>query len=303
MKILCAGATGFIGKPLVRRLVRRGHDVVLLSRTPPLPGAAIEAGVRMLQWDGKTERGWAAEVEGADAVINLAGAPIPLRRWSGATRARLWNSRVNATSAIVGAIQASVRKPSLLVNASAVGYYGDVPEGEVREDYPKGNSFLSEMCAAWEGEAIGAASSATRVVLLRTGIVLAPDGGALAPMLRAFRLFVGGPLGNGLQWFPWIHREDVLSIIEFSLAHPALRGPVNVSAPQPARMTDFCATLGTVLRRPSWLAVPPTVLRLLFGETAAIVLGGQKLIPAKLLEHGFRFQYPNLEAALRNLLE
>jgi hypothetical protein len=214
---------------------------------------------------------------------------------------RIRDSRIHATRAIVEGIASANVKPEALVNASAVGYYGEVPEDEVTEEYPPGSDFLAEVCRAWEAEALRARTMGVRVVLLRTSIALG-DGGALARMLMPFRFFVGGPLGSGRQWFPWIHRDDVVSAIEFALRERSLEGPVNLAAPEPVRMADFCRRLGRVLHRPSWLPVPAIALKLLLGEMSTMVLTGQKAVPRKLLQTGFRFRYSHLEAAMMDIV-
>jgi hypothetical protein len=301
MKIILTGGTGFIGAPLRERLLKEGHDIILLTRNPSHPGSHPSGNLKTLLWDGKNPGPWSAEIGGTDAIINLAGEPIAAKRWSDAQKKRIRESRLDATKAVVSAIQKAAKKPHLLINASAVGYYGNVSEGEVAEDAPRGTGFLAETCTRWEETARSAEPLGLRVIRLRIGVVLEKDGGALQKMLPPFRFFLGGPLGNGRQWFPWVHREDVIGVILFALKTPNLSGPVNLNAPQPVTMKEFCTTLGQVLHRPSWAPVPATALRLLLGEMSDLLLSGQKAVPKKLLEAGFVFKHPNLEEALKSL--
>lgn len=301
MKIIIAGGSGFIGRTLIGRLLQAGDEVVLLSRNASRTQGKVPSPVVLEPWDGVTAGSWTAHLDGAAAVINLAGEPMGERRWTARQKERIRDSRIHATRAIVEGIASAKVKPEVLVNASAVGYYGDVADDEVTEEYPPGSDFLAEVCRAWESEALRARSMGVRVAVLRTSIALG-DGGALARMLMPFRFFVGGPLGSGRQWFPWIHRDDVVSAIEFVLRDRSLEGPVNLAAPEPVRMVDFCRTLGRVLHRPSWFPVPAPALKLVLGEMSTMVLTGQKVIPRKLLQTGFRFRFSRLEAALKDIV-
>ena len=298
MKVVLAGGTGFLGTRLVARFLDDGHDAVLLTR---VLWDEHRSRVRRVLWDGSNVGVWSREIDGADAVINLAGEPLDARRWSDAQKAKILNSRVNATRAIVEAIRHAGLKPAILVNASGVGYYGDVPDGDVTEERKQGEGFLAEICARWEAEAEKVRKYGTRVAIVRTGIALAADGGALVKMLLPFRWFVGGPFGSGRQWFPWIHVEDVIGAILHILQTPALEGPVNVTAPDPVTMQQFCLALGNALHRPSRLRVPAGVMRMALGEMAAMVLTGQKAVPQKLLDTGYKFRYSNVLVALEAL--
>lgn len=296
MKIVLAGGTGFIGRALVRRLLERGDEVVLLSRNKAkgAKGAALDF---LTYWDGQTAGAWAKHADGADAMINLAGEPIAAGRWTKKRKEKLLNSRVDATRAFVENIKGAARRPPVFLNASAVGYYGNVPDGDVTEAHSRGSGFLAELCERWEQEAL-LASSLTRTVLLRIGVVLGPDGGALPKMLLPFKFFAGGHPGSGRQWFPWIHRDDAAGAILFALDHPEVSGPVNVTAPQPLTMKEFCKALGRALHRPSWAPVPSFVLRLMLGEMSGLLLDGQRALPKKLLDASFRFRYPAAPEAL-----
>jgi uncharacterized protein (TIGR01777 family) len=299
VKIIVAGGTGFIGSALVRELIRKGHELVLLSRTLRKNEGQ---GPRYLEWDGKSLGPWAEEIETADALINLSGEPVAAKRWSASRKEVILQSRVLPTRVLVDAMSGAVRKPKVLINASAAGFYGDVPDGDIFETSPKGSGFLAETCGQWEKEALRAEALGVRTVLLRTGIVIGKNGGALSKMVPPFLFFAGGPLGSGRQWVPWIHRQDLVNIIFFALENGAISGPVNAASPCPVTMRDLCGALGEVLQRPSWLPVPSFVLRMMLGEMSGMLLGGQKAVPKALLDHHFVFQFPDVRAALREVL-
>jgi hypothetical protein len=298
MKIILAGGTGFIGKALLRRLLDQKHEVVLLSRGTRAPVGFNDPNLKIRRWNAKDDGDWSTEVSAADAIINLSGESIA-QRWTQTVKERIRSSRIEATRAIVNAITNASKKPSVLINSSAVGYYGNVPEGDVSESHPKGTGFLADTCAEWEAEAQKAEALGVRVVLIRTGIVLEKGGGALPKFIFPFKMYAGGPLGSGRQWFPWIHREDVVDAIIFSLIHPTVEGAVNAAAPDPKTMRDFCADLGRALHRPSWAPVPSFALKILFGEMAEMLLQGQKCVPDKLQKAGYHFRYARLDDALR----
>jgi len=303
MKVIIGGGTGFIGRTLLRALIREKHEVVLLTRHPGMISHLGLDGVSGIQWDGESASSWADEIDGADAVINLAGESIAAKRWSQEQKEKIVASRVNSTKAIVQAVEKAKAKPSVLINASAIGFYGNVDEGKVSESTPKGKGFLADTCERWEKEAIVAEHFGVRVALLRIGIVLERRGGALAKMLPPFRFFAGGPLGSGNQWFPWVHRDDVVNIILFLLT-TNVSGPVNATAPDSVRMKEFCKILGKVMQRPSWAPVPPFVLKLMLGKQMAdeLLLSGQCVTPERLEEKGYHFRHPKLEQALRSIL-
>ncbi|MBI1807899.1 MAG: TIGR01777 family protein [Ignavibacteria bacterium] len=299
MKIVIAGGSGFIGRALVGHLVETHHQVVILTRDPRKVSTRE---TEIEQWDGKTLGPWANCIDGAEAVINLAGELIAGKRWTEKQKARILHSRVEATRVIVAAIIAAKKKPEVLINSSGVGYYGNVEFGDVTESYPRGNDFLADVCYRWEHEAVAAEQCGVRVALLRCGVVLEKDGGALRKFLFPFKMFVGGPLGSGKQWFPWVHRDDVLGIIAYALQSTSLAGPVNVAAPHAVTMREFCRILGSVMHRPSWAPVPGFFLRGALGEMAEMLLTGQRVVPKKLEEGGFKFQFPTLDAALTDIL-
>jgi uncharacterized protein (TIGR01777 family) len=301
MNILIAGGSGFIGRALTDKLVREGHALTLLTRRPSR-GAGGAPGLTVEEWDASSIGPWSARVREADVVINLTGELIGGKRWTPAQKEVIRRSRIDSTRAIVEAIAKDPKRPALLVNASAVGYYGSVPAGDVPESFPAGRGFLAEVCREWEEAAYAATPLGVRVITVRLGVVLAPQGGALDRMLLPFKLFVGGTIGGGAQWFPWIHRDDVVAGILFLLRSPMISGPVNFVGPEPVTMRDFCRRLGAAMGRPSWAPVPAPVLRLLLGEMAGMILTGQRAVPKKLLDAGFAFRHPTVAGALREIL-
>lgn len=291
MKVVIAGGTGFLGTPLVSELRTSGNDVSVLTRRSAAPG--------LIRWspDGTTGP-WAEAIDGADAVINLAGESIAGHRWTPAHKARIRDSRIRATRSLVAAIHAAARKPAVFLSASAVGYYGSRGDETLTDESAPGDDFLATVCRAWEAEALRAAV-ATRVVLLRTGLPLERSGGALPRIALPFRFLAGGPLGSGHQYWPWIHRDDWVALAIWALQASGVSGPLNLTAPRPVPNREFAAALGRVLKRPSWLPAPGFALRLLLGEMAdALLLAGQRAIPAKAQALGFRFRYTALEPAL-----
>lgn len=301
MKIVIAGGTGFIGKEVVKRLLDRGHDVVVLSRRINAFKDVASSQLKIELWDAKTAGLWKSQLDGADAVINLTGEGIAGKRWTRPQKQILRNSRLESAAALIEAIRSASNKPKTLINASAVGFYGSVPEGDVTEKDIRGRGFLADLCAEWEAEAMKAAAMGLRVVLLRIGIVLEKDGGALQKFIPPFQFYVGGPLGSGKQWFPWVHKMDVVGAILFSLDHATLDGPVNVTAPGVLTMKDFCAALGKAMNRPSWAPVPAFALQILLGEMAGMLTDGQRAVPKRLTESGFKFRYPEANQALSKI--
>lgn len=294
MKVLLAGGAGFIGSALADALLARGDEPLIATRDP----RKSHPGARMLVWDGTQAGGALADV---DAVVNLAGESIAGGRWTPARKLALIRSRVDSTRALVAAIASSPRQPRVLVNASAVGYYGLRPSGDCAEDAPQGADFLAALCGQWEREAAAAEKRGTRVVRVRSGLVLGRGGGALEKMRLPFKLGVGGPLGDGTQPFPWIHLDDEVGAVLFALDHQELSGPVNLVAPQPASNAEFTAALGRAFHRPAVLRAPAFALRLALGELAEALLGGQRAVPRRLQEAGYRFKHPALDEALASL--
>lgn len=298
-KVVVAGGSGRIGRALVAELAGEGREVVVLSRRA---GGDAGPGPRSVAWDGRSVGAWAAELEGAAGVVNLAGEDIAGGRWSAARKRRLLDSRVAPTGALVEAIRRARRPPAALLQASAVGYYGDRGDEALDESSAPGAGFLPEICVAWENASAPVEALGVRRVVLRTGLVLAREGGALPEMARPFRFGVGGPLGDGRQWMPWIHLADETAAIRFLLARADPRGPFNLVAPEPASNEAFSRALARVLGRPSLLRAPAFALRLALGEMAGMLLGGQRPAPRRLLEAGYRFRFPALEPALADLL-
>lgn len=300
MKIVLAGGTGFIGRGIIERFARESHSIVLLTRRASQSYPAWPS-VRTVLWDARSVGDWAVELDGADAVMNFVGEPLDAKRWTARQKETIIASRVEPTRALIEAIRRARQKPPALINASAVGYYGPVEHDAVTEERGPGSDFLAHVVTRWENEATRATQQGVRVVLLRMGVVLARDGGALKKMALPFRLYLGGHLGSGRQWFPWVHREDVAGVVDFALHQPALAGPVNVVAPQAVTMKQFCVALGKAMRRPSWAPVPSLVLRVLLGEMADMLLTGQRVVPAQLMRHNYTFRFPGLDDALRDI--
>jgi uncharacterized protein (TIGR01777 family) len=297
------GGSGLLGRALGGSLGSVGFDVVVLSRQAP-EKVDLPAGCRAARWDGRSPEGWLGEADGAAAIVNLAGESIAGRRWSAERKRRIVASRVDSTRAAVAALAAlpEGRRPPVLLQASGAGIYGDRGDETLDESSTPGEGFLAETAKAWEAASAGADELGVRRVLLRTGVVLAREGGALPEMSRPFRFFVGGRLGDGRQWLPWIHLDDEIAAIAFLLRDPAARGPYNLCAPTPATNAELTRALARALRRPALFAVPAFALRLLLGEMATLVLRGQRVVPRRLLAAGFRFRFANLDAALADLI-
>lgn len=298
MRVLVSGGTGFIGAALCARLAAAGHDLVVLSRDPltarrRLPGAAIAHA-----WDAMAGPPPEAALDGVDAVVHMAGISV-VGRWNAARRQRIRDSRVLGTRHLVAALQR--RPPRVLISGSAIGYYGDRGDETLAESAAPGDDFLARVCREWEHEALQAESAGIRVMLLRTGIVLHPAGGALRSMLLPAKLGLGGPLGSGRQWWSWIHLADQLRLIEWAL-ETSIPGAFNASSPAPVRQADFARTLGAVLRRPAILPTPAFALRLVLGGFSTELLSSKRVVPAATLAAGFDFEFPELGGALRDLL-
>jgi hypothetical protein len=299
MKIVIAGGTGFLGRPLTDALAHDGHSIVVLTRGSPSAGASV----RRVAWqpDGSVG-GWASELDGADAVINLTGESIGGRRWSAAQKQRILDSRLNATKSLLGATRRAAAPPPLLVSGSAVGYYGPLGDQIATEHTPPGRDFLADVCVKWEAEANRALSPQTRVVCVRTGLVLERDGGALPQMLPPFWFGAGGPVGSGRQYWPWIHRQDWIDLVRFAISDTQIVGPMNATAPNPVTNREFAKALGHATHRPAFMPAPAFALKLLLGEMAeGLLLSGQRAVPAKAQQHGFKFGYETLDHALANL--
>lgn len=296
MHVLITGGTGFIGSYLTTALVDRGDTVTVVSRekrTSPTKGIAY------ITWDDDL----AKTVAESDAVINLAGSNLFDTRWNDEVKKEIEDSRVDATRSIVQAIQNAKVKPEVFLSGSAIGYYGNRGVDKLTEESSAGDDFLAEICVVWENEARKLDVPEVRLVLLRTGIVQQKDDGALKKMLLPFKLYGGGPIGSGEQYYPWIHMDDVIGSLLFAIENKGISGPVNITAPHPVTMNTFAKTLGEVLSRPSWFSVPKFVLRIAVGEAASAIVSSLRVIPEKLKQSGYQFKYPELKPALIDILK
>jgi uncharacterized protein (TIGR01777 family) len=296
MNIVIAGGTGFLGRPLTAALVASGHQVTVLTR------AATAGAARTMAWtpDGSANGVWPAVIDGSDVVINLAGESIAGKRWTPAQKARILESRVHATRSLVAAVERATRPPAVFVSGSAVGFYGPHQDQIITEQTAAGHDFLADVCVRWEKEASRLEGTATRVVYVRTGLVLERDGGALPQMLPPFWFGAGGPVGSGQQYWPWIHRDDWIELIQFLIATTTATGAVNATAPHPVTNREFASALGRALHRPAFMPAPGFALKLLLGEMAdALLLSGQRAVPAKAESLGYTFRFKTLDDALR----
>lgn len=293
MRVVVVGATGLIGRHVCAALVARGDAAVAVSRR----GSPGVAGAEDIRWDPAGGPPPGDVLDGADAVVNLAGAPIGGRRWSTARKREIRESRVLTTRAVVDALAAEGR-PRVLVNASGIDYYGPRGEETVDETDGPGSGFLAETCVAWEREAARAADHGVRVAMMRSAVVLSAEGGALPTMARPVKLLAGGPIGGGRQWLPWIHLDDEVGLILFALDRQAVAGPLNATSPEPPRQREFVKALGRALGRPAVVPTPAVALRVALGEMATLVLDGQRAVPRAALAAGYRFRYPDLDGAL-----
>lgn len=305
MKVAITGATGFVGSRLVERLHAEGHQLLVLTRNPTaaqkvFPHSAFP-NLEIIAYTPTESGDWQQAIAGCDGVVNLAGEPIAEGRWTAERKQEILNSRQLGTQKIVEAIAGANPKPSVLVNASAIGYYGTSETTTFEETSRPGNDFLAQVCQAWEAEAQKVIATGTQLVILRFGIVLGM-GGAIAKMITPFKLFAGGPIGSGRQWLSWIHRDDLVNLILQALTRSDIEGVLNATAPNPVRMAEFCQTMGEILNRPSWLPVPSFALEALLGDGAMVVLEGQQVLPKRTLANGFEYQYPEVKQALQAIL-
>lgn len=307
MKFVIAGGTGFLGNALAWAWAEEGHDVRILTRSLA-PGEVRHEpgtgspGISRVGWrpDG-TIGALAAEIDGATAVVNLAGESIAKGRWNAARKEAIRESRLLPTRSLAAALAAAPVPPRVFLSASGVGYYGDRGTEMLSEDAAAGDDFMAHICVDWEAMARTAARSAMRVVLLRTGLVLEKSGGVLPEMARPFRFFVGGPLGSGRQYMSWVHRLDWLEMVRWIVETPGIVGPVNVTAPHPVTSREFAGALGRSLRRPALLPAPRFAMRLVMGEVVETALASQRAVPGVALSHGYHFRYPEIDIALRGI--
>jgi uncharacterized protein (TIGR01777 family) len=306
MRIVIAGGSGFLGRALSVRLRTAGHDVVVLTRDAAQarrrgsPDTESRA-VRYAHWTPNGEAGdWAKEIDGTDALINLAGAGIADKRWSAARKRVLWSSRILSTKSLVGALRMVTRRPAVLIQGSAAGYYGAFENGPaIDESSPPGSDFLAQLCVAWEAEAQPAVTLGCRLVITRSSVVISRDGGALPKMMLPFMLFAGGPIGSGRQVMSWIHIDDWIEMMLWAIEKSSVSGPVNLAAPEPVTNAEFARALGRAMHRPSWMPVPGFALRLIVGEMAndALILG-HRILPKRAQECGYVFRHPGVDEAL-----
>jgi len=297
-RIVIVGGSGFVGRGLCRHLGRLDYEVVVLTRRVRDWGEGFSA-VRQVEWDGRSVEGWAKEIEGSLAVINLAGENIAAGRWSRRKKERILDSRIEASVAVVLAVRAAKQKPSVVIQASAIGFYGDGGDEKLDEASGVGEGFLADVVKQWEAAIVPVRDLGVRLVTLRLGVVLGRDGGILAKVVGPFRFFVGGHLGRGRQWLSWVHLDDVTGAIGYCLENDSCEGVFNLTAPQAVRAKEFFATLGQVMRRPSWLHVPGFVLKIILGEMAQeMLLSGQRVEPKRLLEQEYEFVFESLREAL-----
>lgn len=295
MKVAISGVSGLIGTALRSSLTSDGHEIVALTRRTTIPP------LETISWDLENGRFDASGLENVDAVIHLAGEPVA-QRWNDSRKEAIRNSRVGGTKLLVEGLKTLKNPPKLLVSASAVGFYGDGGDEELDESSPPGKGFLPDVCQAWEKATMEALGLGIRAVCIRTGIVLSTKGGALGQMLLPFKLGAGGPIGNGSQWMPWIHIDDIVGAFRYVIANEDLVGAVNGTSPNPATNADFTKALGRALHRPAFIPVPGFGLKLLFGEMSQILLEGQRAVPKKLQFAGYEFKYPNLDDALEDVI-
>ncbi|KAG6588414.1 Epimerase family protein SDR39U1-like, chloroplastic, partial [Cucurbita argyrosperma subsp. sororia] len=301
LTVSITGATGFIGRRLVRRLNADNHNIRVLTRSKSKAKLIFPArefpGIVIAE-----EPGWKDCIQGSDGVVNLAGMPISTR-WSSEIKKEIKQSRIRVTSKVVRLINNApdAARPTVLVSSTAVGYYGTSETAIFDERSPSGNDYLAEVCREWEATALGVNKN-VRVALIRIGVVLGKEGGALAKMIPLFMMYAGGPMGSGKQWFSWIHLDDIVDLIYEALINPSYKGVINGTAPNPVKLSELCERLGAAMGRPSWLPVPDFALKAVLGDGASVVLEGQRVVPARAKELGFSFKYPSVKDALKAIL-
>lgn len=302
-KIVITGATGLIGKNLAHKLYEQGNQIIVFSRNSKTARNILKEDFEYIDWNYKNPELWLDKISQADVVIHLAGINLFARRWNDEFKNEIIISRRDTTKSLADAIINSSVKPKVFISASGVGYYGDGGDQILNEDSPPGKDFLAEVCKVWEAEAAEVERIGVRRVSIRTGIVLSTEDGALKRMLLPFKLFIGGPLGNGKQWFPWIHIDDIVGIYIHAIENENLSGAVNAASPNICTMKEFASTLGKILNRPSLFSVPKFALKLAIGEAADVALMSQRVSVKKILDSGYKFKFENLESALKNLLK
>jgi uncharacterized protein (TIGR01777 family) len=306
MKVIITGGTGLIGRGLTASLAADGHEVIVLSRSPErvkgLPNSA-----RVVGWEARSAQGWGELADGADAIVNFAGASLKGEgflpsRWTAKRKRVILESRVNAGAAVVEAVRAAKRKPGVVIQASAIGYYGPRGDEVVAEGEKPGDDFPARVCIEWEAATQPVEGMGVRRCVARTGLVLTNEGGAFPLLKLPFYFFAGGPFGNGQQYYAWIHFADEIRALRFLIENKKAKGAFNLTAPDPVRNRDFAQALGQAMRRPSWLPVPGLAMKLALGEVSTVVLDGQQAVPEALQAAGFEFKYPELGGALKDLV-
>ena len=302
MRVMVTGGTGLIGSALVKSLRDNNIEVIVLTRSPERTRATVPSGVRLEKWDGVTTEGWGDLVSEVDAIVNLAGEGVADGRWTAERKRRIRESRSNAGKALVAAVAAAKTKPGVLIQSSAVGFYGPCHDEILREDASPGTDFLAQVCADWEASTAEVEEMGVRRPVIRTGVVLSAAGGAFPRMALPFKLFAGGPLGSGKQYFPWIHIDDEVGAIRFLLENESATGPYNLTAPDPPRNREFVRELGRAMSRPALLPTPSLALKAMFGEMSTVLLDGQRAVPERLQEEGYEFEFRGAAAALGELV-
>lgn len=302
MKIAVTGATGLIGTKLCGELIKSGNSLIIFSGRSGRAKKIIPGASEYIPWNYRNPDEWGYAMEGVDGVIHLAGANISGKRWDKKYKEEILNSRKISTRNIVKVLSGLKKKPECFICSSGVNYYSESGDKILDENAGSGNDFLARVCVTWEEEAGRAAESGIRTVSIRTGVVLSREGGALPKMMFPFKMFAGGPVGNGRQWFPWIHIEDLVSIYLFALKERSINNAVNASAPNPVTMSEFAKTLGGEMKRPSFFKVPVFALRLVIGESAEAVTASMRTVPSKLSGQGFKFKFEYLDRALEDLI-
>lgn len=308
MRVIITGGTGYIGSILAKDLVSDGHEVIVLSRDPDQRRDELPHPIQLVGWDAESTAGWGHLADGAGAIVNLAGENLAGKgffpyRWTSERKRRIRESRMNVGKAVTEAVEAVDSKPAVVIQASAVGYYGPSGDTVITASSSPGDDFLARVCVEWEASTEGVEAMGVRRAIIRTGgIILSAEEGALPRLVFPFRLFSGSYFGSGEQWYSWIHPQDEVNAIRFLIRHEEASGPFNLAAPNPQTARDFCRAIGQVLNRPCWLPVPGFAMKLAFGEVAEVVLEGQRAVPERLQELGYDFQFPDLEPALRDIL-
>lgn len=302
-KIIITGATGLIGQQLTIKLTDMGYKITIFTRNPDNAQKKLPNVHKVVKWEYDYVDEWLHELESVDAVIHLAGANLSTKRWNKEYKKLLYDSRIISTKKLIEAIKTVERKPKIFITASAIGYYGNRSDEILTEESEPGKDFLANLCNDWEKEAKNVEQFGVRSVQIRTGLTLSRNEGALKQMLPAFKYFIGGPLGNGKQWYSWLHIEDIVNIYVKALESEILSGPINAVSPNPVTMKKFAKILGDVLHRPSFFSVPKIILLTVIGQVAEVVTSSQRVVPEKLLNSSFKFKFEKLEDALRDILK